>query len=314
MRIRDVVSFVAFGAIIVVVLGYFATLGIRVKPPADRIDLTMEVPDINGLVIGSNVLLRGVAVGKVSGVGTTAQAGSVEFYVDGKYRIPVNSQVRLENLSALGESYIGLVPNSDDGPALQDGQHIATETIVQPPSISELANSVVRVLNQLDPGPLERIIDVSDTALPDPAAVLPNVSRASTLLRNTANDMNGSGRVLLENFQTLLQNSAWAGPVLAGINPGLVDAGRALQDLYHGSLVLIRRGEPTQLANFNNLLARVQALLDERGGDLKVIGEAFQPKLNDISGALMNFDTGQLLDNMLATVPADGTITLRVVP
>ena len=58
----------------------------------------------------------------------------------------------------------------------------------------------------------------------------------------------------------------------------------------------------------------IQNLLDDRGGDLKVLGEAFQPKLNAIAASLMNFDTGQLLDNLLRAVPADGTITLRIKP
>ena len=52
LRLRDVVSFLAFGAIIVFVLGYFATLGLRVNPPSDRTNLSMDVPDTNGLVVG----------------------------------------------------------------------------------------------------------------------------------------------------------------------------------------------------------------------------------------------------------------------
>jgi virulence factor Mce-like protein len=308
------VSFLAFAAIIVFVLAYFGTLGIRVKPPADRTNLSMAVPDINGLVPGSSVLLRGVPVGKVTSVGTNVQASTVDFYVDGKYRIPVDSEVRLENLSALGESYIGLVPHSEDGPALHDGQRIATEAVVQPPSISELATSVVRVLNQLDPGSLERMIDEGDAALPDPATVLPNISRAATQMRNVAADIDPQGREMLSNFQTLLQNSAWVGPVLNSITPSLTGASRGLGEIYKQSPNLIHRGEPTNVLNLNKLLARVQGLLDDRAGDLKVIGEAFQPKLNAIAGALMNFDTGQLLDNMLAAVPADGTITLHVRP
>jgi phospholipid/cholesterol/gamma-HCH transport system substrate-binding protein len=36
------------------------------------------------------------------------------------------------------------------------------------------------------------------------------------------------------------------------------------------------------------------------------------PYLNDLSGALMNLDTGQVFTNMLAAVPEDGAITLHV--
>lgn len=314
IRPRDVISFLAFGAIIVFVLGYFAMLGLRVAPPSDRTDLSMDIPDINGLVVGSNVLLRGVPVGKVTGTSASLQAATIDFYVDGKYRIPIDTEIRLENLSALGESYIGLMPRSDGGPMMQSGQRFSTEEVVQPPSISELSASVTRLLDQLEPGALARVIGEADAALPDPKTVLPNLSRTSVLLNNTVEGMNGDGRLLLGNFQTLLKNSEWVSPILIRLTPQLREFGRGYQDFMKHVPIIARRGEPENVTNLNKLVARTQALLDDRGGDLKVLGEAFQPKLSMIAGSLMNFDTGQLLDNMLKAVPSDGTITLRVTP
>ena len=311
LRLRDVVSFLAFGAIIVFVLGYFATLGLRVNLPSDRTNLSMNVPDINGLVVGSNVLLRGVPVGKVTGTSASIQAATVDFYVEGQYRIPVDTEVRLENLSALGESYVGLVPHGDGGQVLQNGQRISTERVVQPPSISELATSITRVLDQMDPGALKRVISEADTALPDPTTVLPNLSRASILLDNTVHEMNGRGRLLLGNFQTLLANAEWVNPILTGLTPPVREIGKGIQDFFKH---IPTSFEPGNISNLNKLVARIQNLLDDRGGDLKVLGEAFQPKLNAIAASLMNFDTGQLLDNLLQQVPADGTITLHVTP
>jgi virulence factor Mce-like protein len=289
-------------------------LGLRVNPPADRTNLSMNVPDTNGLVVGSNVLLRGVPVGKVTGTSASIQAATVDFYVEGQYRIPVDTEVRLENLSALGESYIGLVPESDGGPVLHNGQRISTERVVQPPSISELATSITRVLDQMDPGALTRVISEADTALPDPTTVLPNLSRASILLNNTVHEMNGHGRLLLGNFQTLLANAEWVNPILTSLTPPVREIGRGIQDFFKHIPIIMHRGEPANVSNLNKLVARIQNLLDDRGGDLKVLGEAFQPKLNAIAASLMNFDTGQLLDNFLQVVPADGTITLRVTP
>lgn len=314
MRVRDVVSFLAFGAIIVFVLGYLGSLGLRVTPPAGRTNLSMDVPDINGLVPGSNVLLRGAPVGKVSSTRTSLQASTIDFYVDGQYRIPVDTEVRLENLSALGESYIEFVPRSDGGQTLQDGQRIATESVTHPPSISELSTSVVRVLDQLDPAAVRRIISEADAAVPDPKTVLPNLSRASTVFNNMVNGMNGQGRQLLSNFQTLLRNAEWVSPDLTSLAPQTQTIGVNFQDLFKHFPVLYARDEPDSIMNLNNLVVRIQALLDDRGSDLKVLGEAFQPKLNMIAGALMNFDTGQILDHFLQQVPADGTITLRVTP
>ncbi|MGV0870639.1 MlaD family protein [Mycolicibacterium sp. XJ879] len=307
-------SFSAFALIVVLVLGYFGSLGLRVKPPAERTNLSMAVAEINGLVAGSNVLLRGVPVGKVLDTSTALEAATVAFWIDRRYRIPVDSEIRIENLSALGESYIALIPRSEGGPTFQDGQRIDTEAVTQPPSVSELATSVVRVLDQLDVGAVERIVDQLDTAWPDPTTVLPNLSRTSMLLRNTAADMRGRGRILLDNFQALLQNAEWVGPVLDGLTPSIEEIFRWSQDMFKGIPAFLHRGEPENITNFNNLIARVQNFLDIAGGDLKILGEAMLPKLNAISAALMNFDTGQILDNMLAAVPPDGTITLRVLP
>ena len=78
-------------------------------------------------------------------------------------------------------------------------------------------------------------------------------------------------------------------------------------DVYCGA-----HGGPDILYKFDRFLARIQKLLDNNGGDIKVVGEAFLPHIKGIAGALMNFDTGQILSNMLASLPEDGAITLHV--
>lgn len=312
---KDIASYLAFVVIIAIVLVYLGSLGLRVSPPDHRTNLSMSVPEINGLVPDSNVLLRGVPVGKVTRTSTGVSAASIDFWVDGEFKIPVDTRVELQNLSALGESYIELVPLSDDGPVLKDNQHISTDSVVAPASVSELATTATRILNQLEPGALQRIIAEADAAFPDPVRVLPNLSRTSALFNNMLNDLNGAGRVLLGNFGTLIRNSEWINPDLTAFTPNLSATTVYFQDFFK-HLPIIFTGDYSP-GNFNQLKAlvdRVQGLLDANGGDLKVLGEAFQPKLNTIAATLMNFDTGQILDNFLNQVPADGMITLRVRP
>lgn len=312
MRLRDGVTFIAFGVMIALAIGYVASLGVRIGPPAHRTNLSMSVADVNNLVVGSNVLLRGVPVGRVTHIESAVDSATIDFYIDGAYHVPVDSDVRLENLSALGESYIGLVPKTEDGPMLHDGQHIATQRVSAPASISELATSVVRVLNQADPDALKRIVGEVDVALPNPNSTLPNLSRASVLVRNVAADMHGRGQDLLDNFQTLLQNAGWLGPLLADLTPSLPPIGKHTENIVGALPVTRHYGGPQFIANLNKYLDRIQKFLDDNGGDFKVLGEALLPKLQGISGALMNFDTGQILSRILESVPADGAITLHV--
>ncbi|MGV0617944.1 MlaD family protein [Mycolicibacterium sp. XJ879] len=312
MRKRALLSFLVFGAICVLAIGYIASLGIRLKPPADRVSLFMTVPDINGLVVDSRVLLRGVPVGKVTRVDATVDHATVDFYVDGTYEVPVDTIVRVDNLSALGETYIGLFPRTSDGPMLQDNQRISTESVEQPPSISELATSVVRVLNQLEPDQLKRIVDEADAALPDPQRVLPNLRRTSVMLRNAAADMNGRGQALLDNMQTLLQNADWLGPTLADLTPDIRKLGPTIHANFDAAMDIVRANNPHNLELLQAFLNRIQKFLDDRAPDLKVVTEALLPKMQGISGSLLNFDTGRMLSSMLAAVPEDGAITLRV--
>jgi phospholipid/cholesterol/gamma-HCH transport system substrate-binding protein len=314
IKLKDVVSYLVFAIIVAIVLVYFGSLGLRVSPPSHRTNLSMNVPEINGLVPDSNVLFRGVPVGKVTKTSTNIDSASVDFWVGGEYEIPVDTQVELQNLSALGESYIQLVPRSDSGPMLQDNQRISTESVVAPASVSELATTATRILNQLEPGALQRIITEADAAFPDPVRVLPNLSRATTLFNNMLNGLNGEGRALLDNFGTLIRNSEWINPDLTAFTPDVTWIGRYWQDFFKHLPILFARDQPEGLRELKYLLDRVQGLLDTNGGDLKVLGEAFQPKLNTIAATLMNFDSGQILDNFLNQVPADGMITLRVRP
>ena len=314
MRVRDLVSFIAFGVMIAFGIAYIGMLGVRIGPPSHRTNIAMKVADVNSLVVGSNVLLRGVPVGKVTNIASSVDGATVDFYIADQYQVPADSDVRLENLSALGESYIGLVPRSQDGPMLHNGQQIEAKSIVQPPSISELATSVVRVLNQLDPAALQRIVGEADTALPYANSVLPNLAHTSKLLRNTAADMHGRGRELLNNFQALLGNAGWLGPLLADFTPMLDKFNPHIRLVFSANVATVEYagGAPESVYTFSRFLARIQKLLDNNGGDLKVLGDSFDPHVKGIAGALLNFDTGQILANLLDGMPEDGAITLHV--
>ena len=125
---------------------------------------------------------------------------------------------------------------------------------------------------------------------------MPNLVHTSALLRNVAADMNGRGAALLDNFQTLLRNASWVGPVLADLGPYPPKIASGIQNTI-GALTLgdgLHAGMPV-MVGFRRLLDRIQRLLDTSGSDLKVIGERFLPQFKAIAGALMNFDPSQIM-------------------
>jgi virulence factor Mce-like protein len=309
---KNVLSFAAFAALIAIAVAYIASFGLRMDPPNRHLNLSMAVPDVKGLVVGSSVLLRGVRIGEVTGVSSSVKDATIDFYVGADQRIPVDSDVRLDNLSALGEAYVGFLPRTDQGPVLTDGQRIAAANTTVPPSISQLATSVVRVLNQMDPEQLKRIVNEADAGLPNPGQVLPNLARASLLARNMVAGMDGKGQEVLDNFQTLLQNADWVGPKLADLSGPLREAGANASFMFNGMMNLTVWDNPKNIKLFGDFLGRIQRFLDDRGPDIKVITQAMLPQFDGISGALMNVDTAQILSNALSGIPEEGAITLRV--
>lgn len=312
--LRATAVFVAFTAIVSAFLFYVAHLGVRIAPPENRTNLAMDVADANNLVVGSNVLLRGVPVGKVDRIESSISHATIHFYIDNKVRLPQDSLVRLENLSALGESYLELEPKNAGGPAYVDGQRIAEDSIVAPKSISELGATVVRTLKQLDPGQLQDVVNQADAALPDPYTVLPNLERAGKVLHNTTIGLNGQGRRALENLQSLLENAGFVGSVIAQAGPPLRDLGPQIALMWtHGAVAFTLRNDmPGDVYIFGKFMQRLQQFLDDRGADLRVLTEPLLPNVQAIASAVSNIDSSQVLTNLLAATPPDGAIELHV--
>lgn len=313
MILRATAVFVSFAVMIGAFLAYVANLGIRVAPPDNRTNLAIDVTDVNNLVAGSNVLMRGVPVGKVDRIDTSISNATVHFYIDNKFSVPGDSLVRLENLSALGESYLELEPQKTGGPAFADGQRIAPESIVAPKSISELGATVVRTLKQLDPGQLQNVVNQADAALPDPYTVLPNLERAGKVLHNTTTGLNGQGKQALENLQSLLENAGFVGSMLAQPAPALKALGPQITKMWDAGVTFTLRNDmPGDVYIFGKFMQRLQQFLDDRGPDLRVLTEPLTPNVQAIASALSNVDSSQILTNLLAATPPDGAIELHV--
>ena len=312
--IRVTAVFGVFAVMIATFLVYVAHLGVRVAAPDDRTNLAMDVADVNNLVVGSNVLLRGVPVGKVERVETSISHATIHFFIDNKFKVPRDSVIRLENLSALGESYLELEPRKSGGPAFTDGQRITSDrSIIAPRAISELGAAVGRTLNQLDPGQLQKVVDEADAALPDPYTVLPNLERASQVLNNTTAGLNGRGRQALENLQSLLEHAGFVGSLLAQAAPDVKAMGAYIPTLWNaGVSENLRDDQPGDIYLFGKFMQRIQQFLDDRGSDLRVLTEPLTPNVQAIASALRNIDSSQILSNLLAATPPNGAIELHV--
>ena len=212
--LRAAVSVIALLVLVAVALYYLGTVGLRVGDRGVR-TASLTIPQSNGLVVGSRVLLRGVAIGRVTSVETSVRGVAVGWNYGDRYRIPVDSLFRVDNLSALGETYLGVIPQRDGGPTFDDRATIDTTKVTVPTTLDELAARVVRMLEQVNVKQLRSIINEVNKGLPSDPTVLSNIASASALLETTILSTRGSLDRLLTDFQPLLVKGAGIAPAMA---------------------------------------------------------------------------------------------------
>ncbi|WGX94860.1 MlaD family protein [Nocardioides sp. L-11A] len=125
------------------------------SPVDDDYTVAVEVPRAAGLFEDSDVSYRGVGVGKVSSIAVSPTGVQLRLNLTDDQPIPQQVEARVRMLSALGESYVDLVPTGAAEPQLREGSTIASATV--PTTVSEALASSAALLRSLDPADLETV-------------------------------------------------------------------------------------------------------------------------------------------------------------
>lgn len=304
------------GMVIIAVASFFYMdrAGLHTGINEDVRSARLEVPDTNGLVVGSRVLLRGIAIGYVTGLTPSAERIRVEWNYDEHYSIPTDSSFRVDNLSALGESYLAVLPASASGPFLENNATVEPTQVVVPTTFKELSERLTRLLEQVHPDQVQDIFHTLDTALPDDVDVLGNLSRAGELLAATFTQQSDNFTTLLTTLQPLLMDSATIPAGLRGATPNLAAFGDGFNGVLSGMHFAVVKGPLRDGIEYgvSPFLGELQTFLDKTAVDLNVLGVDLLPGVTAGATAMRTINVGSLVDNMLAATTADGAVTVHV--
>src|SRR6202046_983464 len=130
-----------------------------------RYTVTMQLPQSGGLYQTGNVTYRGTEVGRVQSVHLTN--GGVESVLSLKSGIPIPRDLKAEvhSQSAVGESYVELLPRNGTSPPLKDGDVIPRANTSVPPDINALLSAANSALQAIPHDNLKTVIDESYTAV-----------------------------------------------------------------------------------------------------------------------------------------------------
>lgn len=238
---------IALFLVMILGLSYLAFVSLHWRPWQSTYHVLVKFPISGGLQETSKVSLRGVEIGDVENIQVTPRTVNVTLKLQADHKINKNATFSAFGLSAAGEQYVDIVPTTDDGPFLADGDEIEPgQTYVTTP-FSTVLESSLELISQVDtvklsgalqeltialnddqPNQLRSIFQSGGTIFAELYKVMPETTKliqnAGAILKTTADVQPDLGR-LVDGGAGLI-NAAVASDrelrVLLGTGPGRI--------------------------------------------------------------------------------------------
>lgn len=312
-RIPAKVSASALAVILIVGSWYLAVGALGFDPTQRTYSAVVDLRDAAGLRPGSDVVYRGANIGRVDELVDRDGFVRMSFSYDAAHRIPVDSRMRVENLSSLGEPVFALLPDSDGGPWLEDRAHL-TQTVALPTSVPDLLATTSELLDQVDTASVGHLVDAFGEAMEGLEESVPGAARGAELLLATLSRHEGSLETVLSDLMQVMGDVDWVRPTLTAAPPLLDEFGDTLgvsyTYLFEGSSVL--RGSEI-LGSWHEQEAELAEFLARLAPEVGAIGIALRPATRATGPLLGSIDLATLLEQAIATLPGDSvrfTVTM----
>jgi virulence factor Mce-like protein len=245
----------AFAALAVLGMSYlgFNYVGLDRVVLGSGYEVAADFRDSGGIFVNAEVTYRGVAVGRVSDMELVDDGVRVVLTIDPDTDpIPAGTAAFVATRSAVGEQYVDLRPDTDEGPFLEDGAVIPQERTGIPVPVEQLLLNLDELVGSIDQENLRvlvdelgqafagagddlgRLIDNGDLLLARAEQSLPQTLRLITDGR-TVLDTQVASRSAIEQWaselRTFTDTLVEIDPDLRGLVVNAPDAGAQLEQL-----------------------------------------------------------------------------------
>ncbi|MBJ8345760.1 MCE family protein [Antrihabitans sp. YC2-6] len=193
---------------ILTVIGVVVMSVVYIDVPAmfgvGRYKVTVELSATGGLYPHANVTYRGTNVGEVEEVELTETGVDATLSIGSDYKIPFDSVVWVKSVSAVGEQYVDLVPNTADGPDLANGDIIPVDRTRLPQDVGPMLDQADRLLASVADTRLRSLVDESFKAFNGTGPDLQKLLDSARLLVQEAADNTEQTKILIDEIGPLL--------------------------------------------------------------------------------------------------------------
>lgn len=223
---------VAFAILSAIGITYVAAsyLGIVDRVLGRGFTVQVTLPTSGGLFEGSEVTYRGVKIGKVSSMEATDEGVTLDLAIEDGVELPLDSPIKVHNLSAVGEQYLDFVPPDDEGPFAREGAVMAGGASSLPVDEADLLVDLDAFVNSVDQGSLQVLIAELGDMFEDTAGPLQQLLDDGGRFVDEAQAHTDDTIALLEQGRTVLRTQRDNGENIRSFSADLADLTDALRE------------------------------------------------------------------------------------
>lgn len=294
-----------------------------------KINVTLELPASGGLYRFGNVTYRGVQVGKVTEVRLRPGGAQATLTLDGNTKIPVDLQAGVRSVSAVGEQYVDLLPETDAGPYLVEGSVIPEKRVIMPQAVGPMLDQVSALVNSIPKDRLGTLLDETFKGLNGAGYDMQSLVDSGATIGADANRIADRTRGLIEDSTPLLDAQAEAGDSFRLWTRSLVGVTQQMVDDDSEFRTILDTG-PHALNEVSRLLDQLKPTLPVLLANLTTVGKiavTYNPSLeqmlvlmppsiasNQSYGLAKNNPTGMLLGDFSFTLNDPPPCTVGFLP
>lgn len=273
--------------------------------------VTLRLPDSGGIFTGADVTYRGVSVGRVGALTMTADGVDVRLDIDRSAPpIPADLHAAVRNLSAIGEQYVDLAPDSDGGRTLSAGTVIPAARASVPVPVEDLVVSLDDFVRSVPLGSLRTVVDELGTAFTGTAQPLQQLLDTTHDFTAAATEALPQTTALIHDGRTVLSTQNDVAGQFADFSRNLA----LLADQLETSDPDLRRlieAAPGAAEEVSALLEESGSGLGEVIANLLTVSRVAEPRQDGIRQLLVTYPG--VVSSSYTVVPGDGTAHLGLV-
>jgi phospholipid/cholesterol/gamma-HCH transport system substrate-binding protein len=231
------------GLAIVLVLTLLGGVAVLLQPggPINRKNVVAYFANSNGIFVGDDVRILGVAVGRIAKIEPEPQRVKISFWYDGKLKVPADAKAAILSPALVTSRAIQLTPVYSSGPTLADNAVIPQDRTAVPVEYDDFRVQLQRLTETLQPT--------------EPGGV----STLGALVNTTADNLRGQGADIRQTIIKLSQ-------AFSALGDHSTDIFSTVKNL---SILVSALQQSTDLMRqLNQNLANVTGLLSDDPGEI----------------------------------------------